>query len=397
MPFSTLIIVVLSVIVIAMILAFRYALNRGIVSNEKKMHQQILNLKEENYVKDSEIKRLTYIGENNKFNEKNTLNPTIEMLGHEAQLQDRNEIMMQKNELEREKEQIQQRNKALWDQSIAIHKEKERIDVLRREIERKHIDVTDSIRYAERIQRALMSGEEILSKYFRDYFIFFSPRNIVSGDFYWAYANKSTLILVAADSTGHGVPGAFMSVLGISMLNEIALHGDLLQPADMLEQMRAKIKLTLGQTGKQGEQRDGMDMALCVLDLNTNMLRYSGAYNPFWLFRENPEDSEKPLFVELKADSQPVGIHFAEVPFTNQELQLLAGDTFYIFSDGYYSQFGGPKNRKIKKVGLSELISSVYKLPMEVQKQRFIDFLEDWKGDYGQTDDVIVIGVRVNA
>lgn len=395
MTAAYIIIILLIVAILIILLFYKYALQKMMKITGAKQERKIQMLNDALYIKDSEIKRLQYILEKNKIEQRNTQIPTSAPNDNESVKWEKDQILKEKNELQREKEQIQQRNKALWDQSIAIHKEKERIDNLRKQIERKHTEVTDSIRYAERIQRTLLAQDNTINQIFKEFFILFMPRNIVSGDFYWAHFQNNKIILVVADCTGHGVPGAFMSVLGISLLNDLVLQDKCDNPAEMLEQMRAKLKAALGQTGKPGEPKDGMDLALIMYNSDSHNLNFAGAYNPFWLFRQNPENENEPIFIELKADNQPVGVHFQEVPFTNQSIQLLSGDVFYLFSDGYYSQFGGPNNRKIKKVGLREKINQIYLSDMQEQKESLAQFFDEWKSEWVQTDDVLVMGVKI--
>lgn len=251
-------------------------------------------------------------------------------------------------------------------------------------------EITDSIRYASRIQSAVLPSATLLSESLKEHFVLFLPRDIVSGDFYWFTKQGDKVVLVASDCTGHGVPGAFMSMLGVSFLYEIVNKDNILQPAQILNKLRELIKVTLSQTGKQNEQKDGMDISLSVLDLTNMKLEWAGAFNSLYLVR-NKE------LTEYKADKMPVAIHVNDhQSFTNHEIQLESGDTFYMFSDGFSDQFGGPDGRKFMSKRFKQFLVDINELPMEAQKEQLNKTHMDWRGDsYEQIDDIIVFGVRV--
>jgi serine phosphatase RsbU (regulator of sigma subunit) len=224
---------------------------------------------------------------------------------------------------------------------------------------------------------------------FSDYFIIFSPRDIVSGDFYWIGEDEKHIFFTVADCTGHGVPGAFMSTLGISTLDEIITNNTGLKANTVLNLLREKIKTSLHQTGKQGEATDGMDVAFCILHKNRKTLEFSGAYNPLFLFRSGQ-------FMEYRADRMPIGIYYGEKEsFTNYEINVQKGDTIYIFSDGFADQFGGPKRSKYMKYNLKKLLSEINTKPMAVQRRILENEFENWKGSSNQIDDVTILGVRI--
>ncbi len=257
------------------------------------------------------------------------------------------------------------------------------------EIEKQKEEITDSIIYAKRIQTAILPSTDWVNEHLPEHFVLFRPRDIVSGDFYWMNRVENTLILIAADCTGHGVPGAFMSMLGVSFLNEIVNKNNTLQPNLILNQLRNQVKRTLDQTGKEGEAKDGMDIAVCVVDLQNMKLQYAGAYNPLYLFRNNE-------LIEVKADKMPIGIYIREKEsFTNNEMDLEKGDTFYIFSDGYADQFGGPDGGKFKSGQFKKLLGSIQPKSMAEQWEILESTIDDWRGDNEQVDDMIVLGVRV--
>ena len=257
------------------------------------------------------------------------------------------------------------------------------------EIEAQKQEITASIEYASRIQMAMLPVEDHFRKSFSDYFIFFKPRDIVSGDFYWIGENEKSTLFTVADCTGHGVPGAFMSTMGISTLHEIISNNRDLKANSVLNTLKAKIMGALHQTGKEGEAADGMDIALCVLNKEKTILQYSGAFNPLFIFQGGE-------LKEYKADRMPIGIHYGEaVSFTNYEVSVSRGDTIYLFSDGLNDQFGGPDGSKYKKSNLKKLLSEIYYRPMVEQRNIIETEFANWKGSGDQIDDITIIGIRI--
>ena len=197
------------------------------------------------------------------------------------------------------------------------------------------------------------------------------------------------LVLIAADCTGHGVPGAFMSMLGVSFLNEIVNRHEITEASAILNSLRADIKKTLGQEGKEGEAKDGMDIALCIIDLEKMKMQYAGAYNPLYLFRNNE-------LIEVKADRMPIGIYIKEKEsFTNNDIDLQKDDVFYIFSDGYQDQFGGEDGQKFKTKNYKQLLLEIHQKPMAEQREILDKKIDEWRGKWEQVDDIIILGVRV--
>jgi PAS domain S-box-containing protein len=273
-------------------------------------------------------------------------------------------------------------------------------------IEEKNKDITASIEYSKRIQRSVFLEKDLIKKYCPESFIFFRPRDIVSGDFYWfwfpgleadgieaesAESNGDRRLWMAAvDCTGHGVPGAFMSIIGNTLLNRTITDPTIKTPAEVLNFMNREIKKMLNQKQDSTPVRDGMDMALVKINFSINQLSFAGANNPAYVIRNGE-------ITELKPHKQPITASpdSGGVPFTDQELKLEKGDVVYLFSDGFPDQFGGEKGKKFLYKRFKELLVSIAEKPMEEQKQILQDTLSVWKGDLPQVDDILVMGVRV--
>ena len=267
------------------------------------------------------------------------------------------------------------------------------------ELESKNKSITDSLIYAQRIQDALLPSEFYLKKYFSESFVLYKPKDIVSGDFYWSFEkeikgkNKTTKYwyLAAVDCTGHGVPGAFMSMLGVAFLNEINSTEQLLSPNEILDHLRDKVLKHLHQTGEEGENKDGTDISLMRLNLATNELQWSGANNPLYLINKK----EGNLITEIKPNKQPIGFNHEPHPFTNHSFQLNQGDSIYIFTDGYADQFGGEKGKKFKYKQMQELFLTNNEKASNEQKIILDSTIETWRGNLEQVDDICVMGVRI--
>lgn len=256
------------------------------------------------------------------------------------------------------------------------------------EIHQINLEMTASINYASKIQAALLPQKEILEKTLPDHFILFLPRDIVSGDFYWVSQPDQKIIFCAADCTGHGVPGAFMSMLGITFLDEIVNQHKVLSANEILNDLRKDVIKALKQTGKEKEQKDGMDIALCQYDKKTGQLEFAGANNPIYLIRNGALE-------EFKADRMPIGYEEdISDSFQSHTFQIKKGDVIYLFSDGYADQFGGPDGKKFKYGTLKEYLLKIHNLSMNKQKALLEKNFYSWKGDREQIDDVILMGVR---
>ena len=288
--------------------------------------------------------------------------------------------------LEREKVRLEQ---IVQERTREVVEQKDKIEKQRDEIAKKNRDITDSIEYASKIQNAVLPSSNITKQILPEHFIFFKPRDIVSGDFYWVNQKNDLIIIIAADCTGHGVPGAFMSMLGVSLLNEIVNKHEVTKANLILNELREEVKRTLRQTGREGEAKDGMDISLCLLDRKKMQMQYAGAYNPLYLFRDGK-------LYQYKADRMPIGIYIKEKPtFSNQLIDLKKGDTFYIFSDGYPDQFGGENGRKFKTRQLKDLLADIQDKSMDEQYRIVEETINKWKGDHEQIDDVLLMGVRI--
>lgn len=255
------------------------------------------------------------------------------------------------------------------------------------ELEKKNKDITDSIKYAKRIQTAVLPPEVP----FDDTFIFFRPKDIVSGDFYWLEQIENKEMIAAVDCTGHGVPGAFLSILGHSMLTKIVREYGILEPAKILDQLDLEIINALHQKNVEGERivNDGMDLALICYNKDTQILEYAGGYNPLVMIRNGELE-------EIKADRFPIGmtsVHDSK-KFTNNEIKVQKGDSFYIFSDGYADQFGGEDGRKLRKKNMKNLLLSIQDMPMKEQGAKLEEYILDWMKDHEQIDDMVFIGRR---
>lgn len=288
---------------------------------------------------------------------------------------------------------IYSRYKFIKRTNIKIKAQRDEIESQRDVVVLQKNEIIDSINYAQRIQSALLPPAPYISGLLNEYFIFYKPRDIVSGDFYWIKQVNHHIVVVAADCTGHGVPGAFMSLLGISYLNEIVQAREVTQTNQVLNQLRKQVTDSLRQHGGRDESKDGMDLALCVLDQETNMLQFSGANNPFYLIRDG---NGKPVLSEYKADRMPIGYYQEkDNSFSKHEIQLNKGDTFYLFSDGFLDQKGGSENKKFMSKNFKNLLLNIQDRSMSDQKILIENKMAEWMGDNSQIDDILVIGVKV--
>lgn len=258
------------------------------------------------------------------------------------------------------------------------------------ELENHKKEITDSINYAKRIQESILPPDSYWKNCLPDSFIFYRPKDIVSGDFYWIEQKGDTVCFAAVDCTGHGVPGALMSVVGFNLLTQAVNEMSLTVPSEILKHLDYGVTKTLRQSEDGKGVKDGMDLSLCSLNLKTSELQYAGAYNSLYFV-------DGGIFKEVKSDKFPIGVNIdGKVDnYTNHSFQLKKGDCVYLFSDGYADQFGGPKGKKFKYNQLKELLHKNYLLPIEEQKEQLAKAFDTWKGELEQVDDVVIIGVRV--
>jgi ligand-binding sensor domain-containing protein/serine phosphatase RsbU (regulator of sigma subunit) len=294
-------------------------------------------------------------------------------------------IKLRNKELER---LVKIRTAEIRQQNEEITAQRDEIQKQNTMISRQNEEITDSIRYAERIQTAALPGPQELKELLPEHFIFFRPRDIVSGDFFWANRQNGKTVITAADCTGHGVPGAFMSMLGISFLNKIVNEKKITDAAEILNRLRKNVIAALRQKGLVHESKEGMDMALLVIDHEKKKLQFAGAFNPLVLVRDKKD-------TEYKAERMPVAIYEAMEPFKNTEIDYQSGDAVYMFSDGFPDQFGGPRIRKFMKKPFRKKLTEISHEPMNKQHQILEQVYDNWKGDEPQVDDVVVIGIRL--
>lgn len=318
-------------------------------------------------------------------------------------------LARQKMEIEAKNSDLEQKNEEISTQRDEIEAQRNLVFDQKQAIEAFSDEIMKSIEYARRLQRAALPVLGLLEEKVDDQFVFFRPRDVVSGDFYWFAEVENKMVITVADCTGHGVPGAFMSMMGMSLLKELVQKEYITYPGVILRRMRKEIINAMGQKGISGEQRDGMDMALVSFDPKERILDYAGAYNSLYLVRHKnnppPEleetgilapDQENGSFLlyEIPADKMPIA-HFDRMnKFRNHAIPVHAGDTVYMFTDGFADQFGGPRGKKFMYKPFKRLLLRISQNPMEEQRQILSDTLDEWMGDIAQVDDICVMGLR---
>gem|GEM_PF-3113785 len=298
------------------------------------------------------------------------------------------------NELERKVEErtceVRQQKEEIEAQNDDLSEKNEYLQVAYKKIETQNKNITDSIHYAERIQRAILPPKSTMDANLSDYFVLYQPKDIVSGDFYWTARSGDYSYVAAVDCTGHGVPGAFMSIIGNENLNQSIKQTPNATPASLLNELNSKVTNALNQDPLTKKVKDGMDMTLCAIDTQKKVVQFAGANNPIYFVSQNE------LRI-IKGDKFPIGAFAGEAlrDFTNHEIAYTPGDILYLFSDGFADQFGGPRNKKFMYKQFRELLLGVSSLPMENQREKLLDHFYLWKGDESQVDDVLVIGIRL--
>jgi len=298
------------------------------------------------------------------------------------------ELEKQKKEIEGQRNEIRTQRDEIEAQRDEIEAQRDLVQEQKEHIEHTHHDITSSIDYAMRLQDAMLPGPALLEEHFSGHLVFFRPKQQVSGDFYWWTQMGKQVIIAVADCTGHGVPGAFMSLLGASLLKEIVNKEGITKPGLILDRMREEVISALNQKGTLGEQKDGMDMALVSINTSNFQCQYAGANSSLYRLRRGQLASYAP-------DLMPVS-HYEEMsPFHTTEVQLEAGDQLYLFSDGYADQFGGEKRKKFKYKAFRQLITEYADLSMPRQQQVLSDTIREWQGKNEQTDDMVIVGIRI--
>ncbi len=268
-------------------------------------------------------------------------------------------------------------------------------------------EITDSINYAKRIQLAILPPDKMVKRLLPNSFVFYKPKDVVSGDFYWVEEKNGMVMFAAVDCTGHGVPGAMMSVVGLNLLNQAVKEKNLTKPSDILQHLDTGVTDTLRQSGDTDSIKDGMDLSLCSYNPKTLELQYAGAFNNLWVVREKISSNYKPRganevffeehLLEVKADKFPIGSNLDGIAdnYSNYSIQLQKGDCVYLYSDGFADQFGGPRGKKFKYNYLKKLLISLRELPPDEQREKLLSTIENWRGNLDQVDDILVIGVCI--
>jgi serine phosphatase RsbU (regulator of sigma subunit) len=304
-------------------------------------------------------------------------------------------LRAQKRQIEQINDELNQQNEEIKAQKDYLEIANTQINEQKIEIEKKNDEITDSIRYAQRIQTAVLPNIDLIEAGLSDYFVFYMPKDIVSGDFYWMKEIGENIVIAVADCTGHGVPGAFMSMLGISSLNELVTKSGFDEAGVILNRLRKKVKKSLGQTGKLAEQKDGMDMVLIIIDKENMKLQFAGANNPLIHISGGN-------MTILKPDRMPIGIYYKEEDFKGQTIDIKKGDIIYAYSDGFQDQFGGEKGIKFYAKRFKNLLFDIHQKPMPEQMNILKQTLNEWQSykdpqgrAYEQVDDILVVGIKV--
>lgn len=294
-------------------------------------------------------------------------------------------LLMRKNL----KEYAEDMEEKVRERTAEVVRQKEEIQKQGEQIAELYEQVKDSILYAKRIQEAILPSKEEIDSALKQSMVLFRPKDIVSGDFYWFTEKEDRAIIAAADCTGHGVPGALMSMIGSSLLNEIVNEKGMTEPAKILFALKQGVIKALNKHPSADQTKDGMDIALCSIPKKGNKIEYAGAYNPLWLIREGE-------IIDFPGDRQPVGF-FGDnqnTPYTNHTVEVEPGDSVYMFSDGYADQFGGPTGKKFKYSQFKKLLIKIQDESMSDQRDILNTTIEEWMGEEEQIDDILIIGIK---
>lgn len=368
--------------------------NKEAINDIEQLKLKIRSLETRNsQLEKKQSEQMTHTLEQSKLSEKNKkIWAMSEAVYKEKKKVDEEleKLNIEKENLEAAKNKLDDKVKKLWQTSTAVHKEKERINALKQEIELKHREIVDSVTYAQRIQEAILPDKNEIKRLPIENFILFQPRDIVSGDFYWFSVKENQIIIACVDCTGHGVPGAFMSMIGNTLLNQIVNEKDIHIPAQILTLLNQEITRALKQDAMGSDSRDGMDISICKINFNEKELEYAGANRPLYFIRNRE-------LQETKANKISIGghMHEEEKIFTNHHFQLQPGDTFYLSTDGFADQFS-PADKKLMTKRFKEILLNIQELSMAEQENHLRHFLNQWKQNTEQTDDILVMGIRLN-
>lgn len=293
-------------------------------------------------------------------------------------------------EIQQQKEEISAQRDAIEDQRNLLSDKNESIEKAYSEIQAQKKHIMDSIIYAQRIQNAILPSDELINKLVPNNFVLYKPKDIVSGDFYWVEKLPGKSIIAAVDCTGHGVPGAFMSIIGTNQLNYAVHTLKAKHASEILDALSEGVENALNQDAGKSTVRDGMDISLCVIDYKNKVVEYAGAYNPLYLIRNGE-------LMIYKANKYAIGSHsdYPDRKYTNHTVEVQKGDVLYIFSDGYPDQFGGPKGRKFMYKQFREYLVQIWNQPLDKQKALLEETNENWRGKETQVDDIIIIGIKI--
>lgn len=298
------------------------------------------------------------------------------------------------NELVEKYEELKNLNDEISVQKEKISLHRDELQVRNMMIEQQSNHILSSIQYAKRIQDAVLPQSQAYSEILPSHFILFRPREIVSGDFYWIKQIRNIIYFAVTDCTGHGVPGGFMSMLGIAFLNDIMAKSDILSPAEILNELRYKLKNSLGNDDMEGVSKDGMEMVLIKIDTESKELTFAGAFNSIIHARKNIATESADL-IRIKGDCMPIGIGINERDFTNHKLILESKDMIYLYTDGFVDQIGGTNRKKFMTKNLLKTIQDIYNKPPSVQKVMLNERLNCWMGDNEQIDDILIVGICI--